>query len=431
MRPENFGDYALLQHFADTKTVLYLPEGPIDLGSKMGRLMGGVRALFAGVEREEIRERVWAAKEEKRRRGENPQSDITLPFGVGWERGRGWFYKPEAEKVREAFRLFLSGETGYNVVGERVGIAPFNLRVILRNPIYTGWRVIDKKRDTSAAALRVKADGRQGDRPKIQRAPDEVIRLQVIDTPLVSEAEFEQVQRIMATKRTRHWRAMPDHISPYAYHGYLSCAECGELIYTYSNSRGGHYYVCKAKQYPRVAGHKCGTQYMRRDVLEPKLDYLFGERLTDPGFLRELAEEHARRVNDPGARVNRDRIQAEIAALNSKRERVLEAFFDGVIGAEDRDTRLAGIERDQMVSRDLLARQAPVVSVTADVLTQVCTAFFDWEFLTVSEKRKVLAASVPDIRAASNKIHGITLSLAMQRQHGITHTGRDSWPRPA
>jgi|GEM_PF-4817738 len=110
MRPENFDDYQLLQHFADTKTILYLPEGPIDLGSKMGRLMGGVRALFAGVEREEIRERVWGAKEAKRRRGENPQSEITLPYGVGYKRGIGWFYTPNAEKVREAFRLLLAGD---------------------------------------------------------------------------------------------------------------------------------------------------------------------------------------------------------------------------------------------------------------------------------------------------------------------------------
>src|ERR1043166_4772503 len=30
MRPENFSDYVLLQAFAETNTVLYLPEGPID-----------------------------------------------------------------------------------------------------------------------------------------------------------------------------------------------------------------------------------------------------------------------------------------------------------------------------------------------------------------------------------------------------------------
>jgi len=33
MRPENFADYALLQVFVDSKTILYLPEGPIDFNN--------------------------------------------------------------------------------------------------------------------------------------------------------------------------------------------------------------------------------------------------------------------------------------------------------------------------------------------------------------------------------------------------------------
>jgi len=40
MRPENFEDFALLQAFVDSGTMLYLPEGPLDLSSKTGRLMG-------------------------------------------------------------------------------------------------------------------------------------------------------------------------------------------------------------------------------------------------------------------------------------------------------------------------------------------------------------------------------------------------------
>src|SRR5215471_16309576 len=74
MRPENFEDFALLQVFVESKTVLYLPEGPIDLNSKTGRLMGTIRAAMAGMERAEILERIWSAKEEKRRRGELAQS---------------------------------------------------------------------------------------------------------------------------------------------------------------------------------------------------------------------------------------------------------------------------------------------------------------------------------------------------------------------
>ena len=43
MRPENFADYALLQAFVDSKTVLYLPDGPIDLASKSGRCWNSTR----------------------------------------------------------------------------------------------------------------------------------------------------------------------------------------------------------------------------------------------------------------------------------------------------------------------------------------------------------------------------------------------------
>jgi DNA invertase Pin-like site-specific DNA recombinase len=179
MRPENFSDYALLQAFADTNTLLYLPEGPIDFSTKTGRLMGTIRAAIAEMERVEILERVWTSKEEERRAGGFAQSAICLPFGVGYGQERKWHYKPEAEKVREAFRLFLSGETSYSSVGKKVGIDPYNLRVILRNPIYTGWRVIDKRRDPSPGARRVKPDGRQADRPKIQRDPEDVIRTKV------------------------------------------------------------------------------------------------------------------------------------------------------------------------------------------------------------------------------------------------------------
>src|ERR1022692_1779882 len=54
MRPENFKDYELLQAFVDTRTVLYLPDGPIDFSSSMGGFMGLIRAGMARIERREI-----------------------------------------------------------------------------------------------------------------------------------------------------------------------------------------------------------------------------------------------------------------------------------------------------------------------------------------------------------------------------------------
>jgi DNA invertase Pin-like site-specific DNA recombinase len=123
MRPENFADYALLQVFSDSRTVLYLPEGPIDLNNKTGRLMGTIRAAMAGMERTENLERIWSAKEEKRRRGELAQNSIVLPFGVGYEAGKGFYYEPKAERVREAFRQFLAGNQNYANLAAMVGVS--------------------------------------------------------------------------------------------------------------------------------------------------------------------------------------------------------------------------------------------------------------------------------------------------------------------
>jgi len=426
MRPENFLDYALLQTFADTNTILYLPEGPIDFASKSGRLMGTIRAAIAGLERTEILERIWSAKEEKRRRGEHPQSSICLPFGVGYEKQRGWFYKPEAEKVREALRLFLAGEANYKAVGERLGIDPFNLRIILRNPIYTGWRVIDKKRDPSPAARRTTKDGRQADRPKIMRTEEEIIRVKVLDG-LVGEQEWAQLQSLLDLKKKRHWRTRPDYQHRYTYNGFLICGTCGDLVYTHN--RRADYYVCKNRRLTR-AGEGCRNPFMRRERLEPIIDLLLGERLTDRGFLQEIADQFM--DGQDGKRSNAvSRCQAELQALKSKRERVLNAYFEAIIGPEDRDRRLADVERDEKLYRGMLLRAAPEAPISAAGMAQAFAPFHEWRFLSREQKRRLLGAITPEIHVENYRVMGISMITDAPDRHEMSRRGKDSLPPPA
>lgn len=424
MRPENFSDYALLQAFVDTKTMLYLPDGPIDLGSKSGRLMGTIRAAIAGLERTEILERSWLAKEEKRRAGKHPQSRIALPYGVGFEKERGWFYKPEAEKVKEAFRLFLSGDTNYFSLGRKVGIAPFSLRLMMRNPIYCGWRLYDKRRDPSSSARRTRTDGRQADRPKIPRAPQDVIRVRVIEQPLVREDDFARVQQMMNLKKQRHWRSEANNGESHhrwTYNGFLTCSDCGHLVYTAFRRRD--YYVCSAK---RTKGHRCQTGYMRREVLEQKLDHLFSRQLTEVRFLRNLSScwEAAANVNEQRARTAR--MRAELESLSEKRQRVLDSYFEGVINREERDQRLSAIDRDQNFYRELLLRAMPAAGVTAEDLARAFAPFFEWEFLGRSDKRRLLSVIVPEIHVANYKLAGISVLTDPMRRNEVSHTDRDS-----
>jgi len=421
MRPENFSDYALLQAFVDTQTVLYLPEGPIDLTTKTGRLMGTIRAAIAGLERTEILERVWSAKEEKRKRGELAQNTIVLPYGVGYEEGEGFYYKPEAERVREAFRRFLAGDQSYTKLAELLGVTPRGAHVILRNPIWTGWRVIDKKRDPSGAGRYKRADGRQTDRRKIQRSPDEIIRVRVIDEPLISEQDFQTVQGLMDRKQSRHWRARDQYEHRFTYNGFLTCSECGEIIHTTLARRD--YYTCKGR---RVL-HSCRTRYMGREKLEGLLDTIFSGKLTNPEFIENCLLELQQRTERQSSATSIQKLGAEVDLLRSRRSRVIDSFVDGMIEREERDRRLAACDRDIQLVEQALLREAPTNPLDPQVLIETFAALAEWEHWTRDQKRLVLATLVPDIRVADYKVESLGLNPAIFSNES-TRPGRDSWP---
>lgn len=395
MRPENFSDYALLQAFADSNTLLYLPEGPIDFSSKTGRLMGTIRAAIAGMERSEILERTWAAKEEKRRAGGFPAGRNCLPYGVDYD-GK-WSYTPAAEKVREAFRLILAGDTSYVSVAQRVGLTAHRTRRILRNPIYTGWRVIDTKCDTSPAGKYRTTNGRQGSRRKVQRAPEDVIRVKVLD-PLVSEADFNHVQKILDVKKLKAWRHREGFEHRFTYNGFLMCV-CGSRIYT--AMRRGDYYQCR---------DRCGAKYMRRDRLDPYLDSVFAKKMTSSAFLRARLES----AKESASSVDRDRLTAQVQSLNGRRQRVLDSYFEGVINATERDMRLATIQRDLGIATEMLNRAKPL-GFDVDRVAKIFRAFRAFDELQRDQKRRLLNAITPEIEVRDYWVKGVSLGICEHR----------------
>jgi DNA invertase Pin-like site-specific DNA recombinase len=432
MRPASFDDFAILQAFANSRTLLYLPEGVLNFDSKMDKFMATIRAGIAGMERTEILERTWSAKESKRRAGKHPQNQNSLPFGVGYDAKSGkWFYKPEADKVREAVRLFLSGEQSYKEVGRQIGIDAFNLRIILRNPIYTGWRVIDKRRDPSSSAIRMREDGRQGDRPKIGRAPEDVIRVKVLE-PLISENEFKQLQRILDLKKQNHWRVRPDHERRFTYSGFLRCGLCGNLMYTHTHSPRD-WYICKSRTAEaRKQRHEnglpdCENPYMRRERLEECLDSLISDRLRDRTFLKQVYAAYANQESPNGTKSELARAEGGLAELQEKRKRVLDAFFENLIDRSERDRRLAALENDTVLYRNLAARaasEAPML--TARELAKIFRVFHEWEFLSRADKRKLLRAAMPEIHVRNYRVSAVSLIPGSSSGDEVNRTDRGS-----
>jgi Recombinase len=362
---------------------------------------------MAGNELSEMRERCFSAKEEKRRAGECPQATICLPWGVGYSKQDGWFYKPEAELVRESFRRFLAGETNYTVLGKPLGVTPQGMCQIFKNPIWTGWKVYDKKRNMASSARGVSADGRQGDRPKVFRDPDEIIRVKVINDPLVTDAEFARVQALVETKKNFHWKYREDTKHNFTYNGFLLCSECQSTIY--GKDASGFYYVCRARFW-RVKG-SCRTSYMRRDRLEEKLDAIIGDQLTDEKFIKRIlgALEMCSDASTLRARVAR--LEKEIKALREKRVRILDGYFEGLVSRPERDARLSDVDAGLRLAEVTLMRETPQPNPTARDLMTAFSPLFDWPVLNRENKRRILRVTVPEIHVSNYAVKGIAVTV--------------------
>lgn len=432
MRPENLGDFMLLQAFADSKTLLYLPDGPIDFSTKAGKMIGGIRALFAGYEKSEFLERSQGAREEMRKQGKCPSAPMTWPTAVAYDKTRGWYYLPEITNIRKCFELFLSGVSNWNDIERATGLTRWNVRSILSNPIYSGWRVYDKKRDRSREGRYTQVDGRQSGRRKMCRTPEEIISVKVIDDPIISEAEFARVQEMLAEKRDRHIRARHSTESRFTYHGFLVCAACNSLEYTRtykSKKKSGlisDYYVCSAKgsfisnkRNPIPAAERCATVYMRREKIEEHLDGIFATRLTDRGFIRELVEEFEARVKGNGSEKKIARLQIRLAKLEEKRQRILDGYFEGVISRDDRDSRVTVVDREHAIVATELGEEVPQhPGITVEALVDLFRPLFTWKTLHAESKRRILFSLVPEIKVSNYVVAGMSLLVPILNGDG-------------
>ena len=161
MLRENFEDFALLQVFVDSKTLLYLPEGPIDLNSKTGRFMGTIRAALAG-DGAHGDSRAYLVGEGRERLpwGSWCKAKLSSPSLSGTLRSAAFITNLKEKQVRWRHSVKSAGQHNYKVLARILGVTPRGAHSILRNPIYTGWRIIDKKRDISAAGRYLGENGR-------------------------------------------------------------------------------------------------------------------------------------------------------------------------------------------------------------------------------------------------------------------------------
>lgn len=329
--------------FQTAQAKIYCEGSVHDYATDDGIFLSQIQTLMGGNNLRKIKKQMQDGKEEVRKKGGCPSSLITLPHGVTYDRANNiWSYTDEVLSVQEAFRLIVeNGITNISEVSRSVGIQNRTLHNLLRNPIYTGWRVYDKKRGD---VKYFKADGKQADRKKVSRA--EPIRVRVIEEPAVSQERFDRVQELLDKKGTK-WRRERIATEVNLGTGIAVCGHCGQRLYASSGkrkegSRIGYYY-CAANDYlNRRKGMNCQQPNIPKPMLDETLIRFVAEHLASVEVIGKLAE----KLHAPTEASTRPALEKKLADIDRRKKRLLEGYEAGAIELADLKSRKAELESE-------------------------------------------------------------------------------------
>jgi hypothetical protein len=239
------------------------------------------------------------------------------------------------------------------------------------------------------------------------------VRVKVLPK-LISESDFQRVQEILADRAARERIIRSQHAPRYQFNGYLSCAVCGEPLYTHSNVKAP-YYICKLNNArARKRGLSCANPYVLAGKLDAKIQTVLAERLQEKKWVKQVAEMYLSGAQEAAgvAPVNIEASKALIASLEAKRVRVLDAYFEGAISKPERDKRLAAIDAELAGCNRVIegAIQRPAPTMTAEQLASLLEVFAAFRFLGRDQKRSIMAASRARVFTSGYVVEKVELS---------------------
>lgn len=212
-----------------------------DTGTPFGKAMIGILSVFAQLEKEQITERFTMGRIGRAKSGLF-HGGSSAPTGYDYENGRLIVNEFKTAQVREVFARFLRGESIHSIqktMNEHYGgwSSHTLIRNVLKNTVYIG---------------KIRFNGKEYNGEH---------------SPIISEEQFSEVQRLMSERRTEN---KPAEKTPfragYLLSGLLFCGNCGAR---YHADHG--FYKCYSKTRAdkrRVIDPHCKNPNQRIKVLD-------------------------------------------------------------------------------------------------------------------------------------------------------------------
>lgn len=315
-----------------------------DTSTPFGRAMIGILAVFAQLEREQIKERMNMGKAARAKEGKWTGGS-TPPIGYNYDPITGELTVDEYEKTQilEAVDLFLKGtqmrticniftKKGYTYKGRKNKRFPWDpkiLKIVFTSKTLLGY-------------IRYNGEWYEGHQE-----------------PILDEETFNKVTEIMEMRKEKYAKHTPKTRKQSTYlGGMIYCKQCGAR-YTKQNGRKSKskeapvYYVChsRSNKVPAmVKDPNCKNKNWRLPDLDQLVINEIKKLATDPEYYNEIREKKNKKTDAPNKIIV---IENEIKNINEQISRFMDLYGIGKFTIEQVGSKIdplndrrAGLEKE-------------------------------------------------------------------------------------
>lgn len=248
----------------------------------------------------------------------------------------------EAWLIKDIFKRYLNGESMYKIcLIHRVQYGSKAIKRILTNITYAGYISYGTRKNSN------------GNTKRSFIVPG-------THEPLISKEDYDKVQEIL-----HNTRRAPSKSNRYLLNGILECRECGHSFLGLPGKQYEKYphYGCNLKRLKFsdkfiYKGCQCSSMNVKAQLLEKAVLSQIEAVINNLDSIESI---------DTQENPNEENIlKRKLKSLESKKERVLEAYMDGFMNRDDYKKRLNSLGEDIVSLKKLLYNKRPLQNEKAN-----------------------------------------------------------------
>ena len=373
--------YLIEEIFRPNKVDFVSMQESFDTSSPFGKAMIGLLAVFAQLEREQIKERTWMGRVARAKTGLH-HGGGNIPIGYDYEDGKLIVNPYEAEQVRKIYEWYLSGASLKAITDKLQGAGYTN-----KYSSYNSWSSVRNILENETYIGRLHF----GD-----------VVVDHAHEAIITEEQFNAAQ-ILRGKRREQFGSHAFQ-SKHVLTGLLFCGHCGGRYYL-RNTGKYSYYACysRTKQMKNmIKDPNCQNKIWRAQDLEPIIEEKILALLHNP----KIAEELAAGKPKAAAPVSKNTdIERRIREIDRQIGKLMELYQQDDIPPELLGEKINRLYGEKTALENSIAPVEETNAMPLDLVAELITNAAEiWDFADENQKRRILQSLISRIVLTNDQV---------------------------